>query len=96
MQVNPYEIQDQLFNLIDGCRERGVLMMRLHDGTEFHLDPSWGAPGEPTDFGSPAPVFAQPESLPYPGASATLDRTDPITAELDAALFGKSLDDPKQ
>ena len=79
-----------LFRLIDGCRERGVMHLRLHDGTEFHLDPTHGAGlREKTDM---PPVLYQPEALPQGREPSTLQRSDHLTAELDSVLFGKSLE----
>lgn len=95
MVVDTYAVQDQLFDLIDGARARGVLHMRLWDGTEFTLDPSHNSrDAAPEQPGAPPQFTRKPESLPYIGAGDTLDRNDSVAAELDHVLFGKPLDAP--
>ena len=83
------DVMTSLFQLIDGCRERGVMHIKLHDGTEFHLDPTHGyGLQKKTDM---PPGLYQPEALSADQAPSRIERVDHLTAELDAQLFGKPL-----
>lgn len=84
----------KLFALIDGCRERGVLRLKLHDGTEFALDPTHGY-GLHAQETSRAPGLFAPDLLQHAPEEASVpvsERRDDIAAELDGVLFGKSLE----
>lgn len=81
----------RFFEWVDGCRERGALRVRLHDGTEIWLDPSHSDTPVYTPQPAPAPHLGPPETLPPGSDGNTIQRTDDIAAELDAVLFGKPL-----
>jgi hypothetical protein len=78
--------QLDLLELIDAVRERGVLHVRLPDGTEFHLDPHMDA----------RRGFA---GLPKQSAAGTVDvlpseqPRDQLLDDIDAELFGAPLQD---
>lgn len=83
------DVMESLFTLIDGCRTRGVLRLRLHDGTEIALDPTHDLRLR-EEKKATGPMLMMPDTLPAEPDPPTLQR-DAIAAELDGVLFGKPL-----
>lgn len=73
-------MNDKIKELVAFCRENGVLLVRLPDGTEIHLDPGFQARQELRASKSPAILLPESEF-----------NKNNLVAELDHELFGKPL-----